>query len=145
MGDEQDGLAFFCEGAHDLHQFVNFLRGQHSGRLVKNQNFVVPVQHFQNFHPLLHTDGDIFHFGVQIHGQLVLFRQLLNLFPGSFALEEAQLGVLRPQNDVVQHGEHVHQLEVLVHHANVEGRGIVGAVDLHDLAVFLDDARFRLI
>ena len=34
---------------------------------------------------------------------------------------------------------------MLVHHADVEGRGVVGVVDLHDLAVFLDDACFRLI
>ena len=34
---------------------------------------------------------------------------------------------------------------MLMHHADVEGCGVIGIVDLNNLAVFLDDARFRLI
>ncbi len=76
---------------------------------------------------------------------MVLFGESLDLLPGDASLEEAQLGVLGAEDDVVQHGEHVHQLKVLVHHADVQGGGVVGVVDFYFLAVFLDDALFRLI
>ena len=59
MGDEEDGFSFFCQVLHDLHQLVDFLRRQNRGRLVEDQDFVVTVEHFQNFGTLLHTDGDI--------------------------------------------------------------------------------------
>ena len=38
VGNEQDGLALLLEPAHDLHQFVDLLRGQHSGGFVKDQD-----------------------------------------------------------------------------------------------------------
>ena len=77
--------------------------------------------------------------------QAVPLRQLLDLLPGLLLLQKAHLGGLGTQNDVVQHGEHIDQLEVLVHHADAQRRGVVGVVDLHRLAVFPDLARFRLV
>ena len=70
---------------------------------------------------------------------------LLHLFAGGLLLEEAELRVLRAEDDVIEHGEHVDQLEVLVHHADVKRRGVVGVVDLDLLAVLFDDTLFRLI
>ena len=145
VGDEQNGLALLGEAPHNLHQFVNLLRGQHCGGFVKDQNFVVPVEHLQNFGTLLHTHGDVLYLGVQIHMELVLFRQCLHLFPGDFPLQEAHFGVLGAQDDVVQHGEHIHQLEMLMNHADVQGRGVIGIVNLHNLPVLLDHACLRLI
>ena len=60
-------------------------------------------------------------------------------------MQEAQLGILRAQDDVVQDGKHVDELEVLVHHADAQRRCVVGVVDLHRLAVFADLALLRLI
>src|SRR5699024_761850 len=142
---EEDGLAFLGKAPHDLHQLVNFLRGEHGGRLVENQNFVIPVEHLQDFGTLLHTHGDVLHLGVQVHLELVLFRQLLNLLPGHLLLQEAQLGVLGTQDNIVQDGKHIHQLEVLVHHANVQSGGVVGVVNLDRLAVLSDFSCLRLI
>ena len=58
---------------HDLHQLVDLLRGQHGGGLVKDQNLIVPVEHLQDLHSLLHTHGDILHLGVQIHRESLYF------------------------------------------------------------------------
>ncbi len=82
VGDEEDGFSFFCEVLHDLHQLVDFLRRQNRGRLVEDQNFVVTVEHFQNFGTLLHADGDIADQSVRIDLQTVLFAQVHDLFAG---------------------------------------------------------------
>ena len=145
MGNKQDALALPGQPPHDLHQLFDLLRGQHGGGFVKDQHFVVAVEHFKNLHALLHAHGDVFDFSVQIHLQAVAFGQLLHLFPGRLLLQEAHFGILCPKNNVIQHGEHIDQLEMLVHHADVQGGGVVGVVDLHLHAVLFDDALFRLI
>jgi hypothetical protein len=50
---------------------------------------------------------------------------------------------LHAHNDVVQHREALHQLEVLVDHADPQRVGIVGVADLDLLAVLLDGPLFR--
>ena len=145
MGDEQDGLALLLEPAHDLHQLVDLLRGQHSGGFVKDQDLVVAVQHLQNLYALLHAHRDIADECVRVYPQTVLFAQRHHLFACLGLLQKAHLVGLHAQNDVVQHAEAFHQLEVLVHHADAQCVGIVGVADGNLLAVFQDLALFRLI
>ena len=145
MGDKEDGFPFRREIAHDLQQLLNLLGGQHGGRLVENQDLVVPVQHFQNFRALLHTDGDVLDQRVRIDPQAVFFRQRHDLFPGAGALKNAVLRILVTEDDVVQHGEALHQLEMLVNHADAQSIGIVGVVDFDLHAVLFDHALFGLI
>ena len=145
VGDEEDALPLLGKLTHGGHQLVDLLGSQHGGRLVKNEDLIVPVEHFQNLYPLLHTDRDILHLGVQIHAQAVFLGDLLHLFPGLFLLQEAQLGGLRAQNDIVQHRKYVDQLEVLVHHADAQRRSVIGVIDLYFLAIFADLACLRLI
>ena len=60
-------------------------------------------------------------------------------------LQDAILGVLNTQDDVIQDREALHQFKVLVHHADAQGIGVVGVVDLHFLAVLMDLAFLRLV
>ena len=145
MGNKEDGLALLLEPAHDLHQLVDLLRGQHSGGLVEDQDLVVAVQHLQDLYALLHTHRDIADQGVRVHPQAVLFAQRHHLFACLGLLQKAHLVGLNAQNDVVQHAEAFHQLEMLVHHADAQCVGIVGVADGNLLAVFQDLALFRLI
>ena len=145
VGDEQDGLALCRQILHDLHQLVDLLGCQHGCRLVKNQDLVVPVQHLQDLRPLLHAHGDILHQSVRVHLQAVLLRQGQDLFPGLLLLQEAVAAGLHAQDDVVQDREALHQLEVLVDHADPQGVGVVGVLDLHHLAVLFDGALLRLV
>ena len=69
VGDEQDALSLFFEPAHDLHQLVDLLRGQHGGGFVKNQDLIVAVEHLEDLHALLHTDRDIADEGVRVDPQ----------------------------------------------------------------------------
>ena len=145
MGDEQDALALGLEAAHDVHELVDFLRGQNRRRLVENQNFIVTVEHFQDLDTLLHADGDVADQRVRVDLQTVLFAQGHDLFACLVLLQKAVLCVLNTQDDVVEHREALHQLEMLVHHADAQCVGIVGVADGNLLAVFQDLALFRLI
>ena len=71
MRDKQNGLAFSGKIPHDFNQLINFLRSKNGGRFVKNQDFVIPIQHLENFHTLLHTDGNIFDQCIRIYPQTV--------------------------------------------------------------------------
>ena len=77
--------------------------------------------------------------------QAVFFTQRQNLFARLLLLKKAHLVRLDAQNDIVENREALHQLEVLMHHADAERIGVVGVVDLDFFAVFFDDALFRLI
>ena len=145
MRDEEDGLALARKLLHRGHELVDLLRGEHGGRLVEDENLVVAVEHLENLDALLHADGDVLDLGIEVNLQAVFFRELLDLFARFLALNEAELRRLRAEDDVVEHGEHVDELEVLVHHADAERGGIIGVVDLDGLAVFADLARLRLV
>ena len=146
MADEQDALAFRRQVPHDLHQLVDFLGRQHGGGLVKDQYFVLAVQHLEDLGALLHAHGDIADLGVGVHLQAVFFAQLDHALAGLGLVKQSALAHgLHAQDDVVQHRKAFHQLKVLVHHADAQGVGVVGVADLDLLAVLLDDALLRLI
>ena len=145
VGDEEDGFAFAGKLLHRGHQLFDLLRGEHRGRLVEDEDLVVAIQHLQNFDALLHADGDILDLGVKVDIQAVALRDLLDLFARLFLLQKAALRRLRAEDDVVEHRKNVHQLEMLVHHADAERGGVVRVLDGHDLAVLFDDALLRLI
>ena len=145
VGDEEDGLALGGQTLHDLHQLVDLLGREHGGGLVEDEDLVVPVEHFEDLRALLHTHGDILHQRVRVHQQPVLLREGHHLFSGLLLLQEAQLVGLHAQDDVVQHGKALHQLEVLVDHADVERVGVVGVADLHPLPVDADLPLLRLV
>ena len=145
MGDEQDALALGLEAAHNLHQFIDLLRGQNGRRFVKNQNLIVAVQHFEDLDTLLHTDGDIADQRIRVDFQAVLLAKLHDLFTGSILLQETMAGILDTQDDIVKNGKTFDQLEMLMHHADAKRVGVIGVLDLDLFAIFLDNALFRLI
>ncbi len=143
--DKEDGLPLRRQILHDLHQLVDLLRRQHGGGLVEDQDLIVPVQHFQDLGALLHTHGDVLDQSVRVHMETVLLAEGQHLFPGLLFLEKAMLRRLHAHDDVVQHRKAVHQLEVLVHHADPQVIGVIGVLDRDLLAVLLDRALLRLI
>ena len=131
--------------ADDGEQLVRLLRGEDGGRLVEDQNLVVAVEHLEDLGALLHTDGDVLDERVGVNVQAVLLAQGEDLFAGLGLLQKAVLRGLHAHDDVVEHGEAFHQLEVLVDHADPQCVCIVRVLDLHHLAVFFDDALLRLV
>ena len=55
VGDEDDGLAGLLELAHDPHQLVGLLGGQHRGGLVEDEHLGVARQRLDDLDPLLHA------------------------------------------------------------------------------------------
>ena len=108
MRDEEDGLALFCEAAHDLHELVDLLGGQNGGGLVEDEDLVVAVEHFEDLDTLLHTDGNVGDQGVGLDPQAVLFGQRHHLLAGFLLLQDAELRGLVAQDDVVQNREAFH-------------------------------------
>ena len=133
------------ELAHRGHELLNLLRREDGGRLVEYEYLVVAVEHLEYLDALLHADGDVLDLGVEVDLEAVALGELLHAPAGLLLLDEAQLGRLGAEDDVVQHREHVDQLEVLVHHAYVQRRGVVGVLYPDLLAVLLDYALLRLV
>ena len=77
--------------------------------------------------------------------QPVALGQGLDLLPGLLLLQEAEFVRLHAHDDIVQYGEALHQLEVLMHHADAQGGGVVGVGDGDNLAILLDGALLRLV
>ena len=44
--NKEDTFSFFCKSLHDLHQLFDLLYSQYCRRLVKDQDLIIPVQHF---------------------------------------------------------------------------------------------------
>ncbi len=145
MGNEQDGLALRRQRAHDAHQLDNLLRGEHRGGLIKNQDFVVAVEHLEDFHTLLHAHGDVLNEGIGLNQQAILLGQRHHLLARLLHAQHAVLGGFHPQHNVFQHREVMHQFEVLVHHADAQRVGIVGVPHLYWFAVLADLAFLRLV
>ncbi len=136
MGDEDHALSFFDKVAHDLHQLIDLLRSEHRRRLVKNKNLRIPIEHFQDLHPLLHPDGDVLDDHVRIDIQAIPGGKVGDPTGCGFSVEDKP--ALFPEDDVFSDGEVVNQLEVLVHHADSQVVCIVGVPDLNLLSANLD-------
>ena len=73
--DDDDGFSLFAHDSQDVEELFDFMRGQHGGRLVEDQNSCLTVEGLQQFHALLFADGEILDRGARIDGQVKLFRQ----------------------------------------------------------------------
>ena len=88
------------------------------------------VEDLQDLNALLHADGHLGDFLIEVNLQAIAVRKLLDLLLVSRSVE---LGAraLGSQDDVLQAGHGLDQHEVLVHHANAQGHRIGGALDPH--------------
>ena len=77
--------------------------------------------------------------------QTVFFAQRLNLARASFFWMKPSFSRLRAEDDVIKDREHLDQLEVLVHHTDLERGRVVGVVYLDLYAVLAYLARLRLV
>ena len=145
MGDKDDRLALALEVLHDDHQFVDLLRRQDSRRLVEDQDVVVLVEHLQDLYSLLHTHGDVRDSGIAVDIQAIALAQGKHLLARFLHLQDAVLCGLDAEDDVLEHGEVLHQHEVLMNHADTQRIGRARIFDLCLFAIHEDLALFRLI
>ena len=136
MGDDDDGVSVLLHPAEDPEELLDLLHGEHGGGLVQNDDLGPVVEHLDDLQRLLLRDGHALHLfpGVQIKAEaLGGVGHLLVPVP---AQGEARSALAHP--DVVRGGEHVHQLEVLMDHADAQPLGVLRRGDDGRLPVHQD-------
>ncbi len=118
---------------------------QHPGRLIEDQDVGVPVKRLQDLHPLLVAHRKLFDHLVGIDVQLVFLRQFAQHLARLDERRAQKRAVLGAENDVLQHREILHQLEVLEDHADAGADRGLAVGDLDPLAVDEDLARIGLV
>ena len=74
VGDEQDGAPGIAQAPDDLEQLVPFLRGEHGGGLVEDQDPSIPVERLEDLHPLQNTYRQRLDHRLRVNRQAVAFR-----------------------------------------------------------------------
>ncbi len=57
MGDQDNGVAIFTQTVQDAEQGFDFVRGEHAGWFIQDQQARIRKQQFQDFDLLLLADG----------------------------------------------------------------------------------------
>ena len=140
VGDDDDGAALVAHLAKDGEEAVDLLRGKHGGGLVQHQRARAAVKHLEDLHGLLLADGEGVDLARGVDVQAKAVAQIADLAGELLAAGVVARGA---QHDVVLHGKHVHELEVLMDHADAQGDGVVRGADMHFLAVHADMPRVR--
>ena len=146
MSDKQNALSLCRQIFHDHHELLDFLRSKYCCRLIKDQDFIITIQHFQDFRSLLHTHGDIFDLCIRVNGKSVLLRQLYYFFSCFVFLKEATFcRSFYSKHNVIQYRKAFYQFKMLMDHTNSKFIGIIRVLDLNFFTVFVDLSFFRLI
>jgi len=139
VADEDDGLTLFRHPAQDAGQRFGFLRREDGGRLVEDQHVGAAIQAAEDLDALLRPDRQLLHAHARIDVQAVLRRDFAHLPLGLGHVEEAP--AVQPQDDVFGDGEGLHQLEMLVNHADPQANRVGGGMD-GDRLTFDQDLSF---
>ena len=134
VGDDDQGLAVVLHVAHHGKQLVGLLGGQHGGGLVQDQDVGPAVQDLHDLHRLLLGHGHIIDLLIRVNVEAVPVADFPDLLPG---LGQVQLAG-HAQDDVFRGGKDIHQLEMLMDHADAQGKGVLGGGDGHRLAIDVD-------
>ncbi len=81
VGDEDDGLALVLELPQNAEQMIGFVRREHAGRLVEDQDLGALEQRFEDFDALLQADRQVADDGVGIDVELIVAGKPLELGP----------------------------------------------------------------
>ena len=116
VGDDDDGLAVGAHITQHVEELFGLLRGEDGGGFVEDERVRAAVEDLDDLDRLLLGDGHI----VDLLGQLAR--------------------LVETEDDVLRHGEHVHELVVLVDHADVVVEGILRRADGGEHTVDIDFA-----
>ena len=134
VGDDDHGLASVAHIAQNGKELVGLLGGENGGRLVQNQDVSPAVENLYYLNGLLLGHGHIVNLLVGVHLKAVGIADLTYLCGGGLQIQFA----LKAEDYIFSGGEHVHQLEVLVYHADAKIESISGRADDDRLSVNCD-------
>ncbi len=148
MRYQDDGRTAACQRLHRRQQALGFAVGQHRSGLVEDQDARTCEQHLQDLDALLFGDRQALGAlpRIDVEAELVGLGADLRLERAEpLAMAAFTRCERMPEQDVLGHGERLHQLEVLVHHADVVPRRIARAIEPHRVVVDQHVARLRRI
>ena len=135
VGDEDHSQAFRSQLAQQLEELLGFLRGQHSGRLVQDQQLGITEQCLQNFQTLLFTDGQVLHLLPGRDGHIEFFSQFGKMLGRLIQVQTNLAELLIAQHNVLNDTQGGNQHKMLVDHADTGSNGLLGVADVQLLAV----------
>ena len=143
--DEDDRDLSGGETAEEVEELFGFLRRENSGRLVEDEEGSLSVEHLQDFHPLLRSQGKVTDTGVPGEGDVQLAGDLLHpaARPGPIHYDAAPW--LGAKDDVLQGAHRRNELEALVDHADPGLDGVRGTSNPHRLSPKAHLAFIRLL
>ena len=97
-------------------KLVGFLRGQHAGRFIENQQLRVLQQAAHDLDPLTLADGKRMHHAIRVERQAVGGRHLDHPAAQCLGIPAAR----QSQSHVFQHRQRFEQRQMLEHHADTE-------------------------
>jgi len=97
---------------------IGLVGGQDAGRLVQDQDIGVAIKRLEDLDALLMADAEVVDHRLGIDIQFVFLGQFLQDAPGFRQRRAQKRAILGAEDDVFQHGEVLHQLEMLEHHAD---------------------------
>ena len=145
VGDQNHRRALRAQLPQHVEKLQRFLRRQHGGGLVQNQDARAAVQRFQNLQPLPITHRQIGDQSVQGDAKTGGLHQRLQPRAHRRCCLVQQPMRLGSEHHVVQRAQGVDQHEMLVHHANAEGNRVVRVVDFRFCAKHRHRAAVRRV
>ena len=145
VGDENDRFSLPGQVADDLHQLINLPGHQYGGRLVENQNIRIPVQHLQNFCPLLHAYRNFFNSGCGVDFHAVSLGQGFHTRLRPLQVHMERTARFQTQYNVFCNSKIMNQLEVLMNHSDAKFVCVPGTFDLHRLSLNQNPAGIRAV
>lgn len=143
VGDDNNRLAVLAHGAQHRKELFNLLRGEHGGRLVEHEDIRPPIQRLDNLHGLLFRNGHVVNFLFRVQRKPVFFADGAN--PGGHGPAVERDAARQAQDDVLRRGQHVHELEMLVNHADAQLKRVPGRTDADLPPVDLDFTAVRIV
>ncbi len=136
MGDQNNSLAIVTQTSDNLQKKFNLLRSQHGSWFVKDQDLGFPVEHFENFHALLHGDVDLLDHLCGLHFQPEFAGESQDVFVGFlqvYGREKTQsfLHRFHTHNDIFGDRVVAYQFKMLVYHTDIQFCGVIGRLNLY--------------
>ena len=138
VGDDDDGLAVGAHIAQHVEELLGLLRGEDGGGLVEDERVRAAVEDLDDLDRLLLGDGHIVDLLGRVDVEAVAVADLLD--PGVGGLDVQLARLVETEDDVLRCGEHVHELVVLVDHADVVVEGVLRRADGGEHTVDIDFA-----
>ena len=144
--DEDDRLPLRLQLGDDREQLLRLLRGQDGRRLVEHEDLRPAVEGLQDLDALLRSDGDVLDATAGVDREAVAVGEVADTFPRLPEVEHhPRVRGLFGENDVLGHGHHRDEHEVLVHHPDPALDRVLGRRERRLLPVEEDLPRVRVV